>query len=798
MRKLSFIAAAGGIVFCAFAWKPAQVPGRDLPPMLTKWGESLTPENAWSGYPRPQMVRNGWTNLNGLWEYAVTSNAAWTTASPWDAFEPSNPVAKGEILVPFAIETPLSGVGRLMEPGELLWYRRTIDVEPKPGERILLHFGAVDFRCSVFIGHSEVTDVPHEGGQAPFTLDITDYVKPGANELIVCVWDPTEAFVGSRGKQVFKPRGCMYTRMSGIWQTVWMETVPATHITGYNAVPDFDAGVVNVSVEASGNISEAEVKVEVIDGGRTIAKGEVKRWGAPVALKMPKGFKAWSPDAPNLYGLRITLKDDATDVKDAVDGYFAMRKFDVQKDANGVLRFHLNNESCFIYGPLDQGWWPDGFLTPPSDEAMAYDIKTLKSLGCNMMRKHIKVEPARYYRLCDELGMMVIQDMPSGGGDAMARYGFFRKELKDMVDALRVFPSIVMWCPYNEGWGQPGAFFTHTALDWTKRYDPSRLVNAPSGWRDYEGGDQGHKPGQRGGSTHRPEGVCEAADTIDMHLYRGPGMHPVNSRRVSFLGEFGGLGHSVDGHLWNPKANNWGYGGMGDTSTREGLEKTYLGLLGRLAGLARMGLAGAVYTQTTDVEGELNGYLTYDRKVLKFDAAVLSKAHAKVYAAARRSATVPHGKIRSVVYSPACAEWAWTTGDAPDGWTAPSFDDSSWARGKAGFGNANIVKDHGDTAKVATTWSTPVIRLRRVFQSDGAKGFAAVTLNMFHDEDVVVWLNGERLFCAKGYNSAYEPFPVDAELFSRLLRVGANTLAVEVRQTVGGQYFDLSLEAEME
>ncbi len=798
MKKFLCLAAVGVIAASAFAWKPAHVPGRDSAPMLTKWGEAVTPENAWREYPCPQMVRSGWTNLNGIWEFAVTTNAAMATASPWAPYEPSPTVAKGDILVPFAIETPLSGVGRLMEPTELLWYRRIINVSPRRGERILLHFGGVDFRCSVFIGHWEVTDVPHEGGQAPFTLDITDFVKPGANELVVCVWDPTGKHYGAVGKQTFKPSGCMYTRMSGIWQTVWMETVPETHVTGYTAVPDIDAGTVAVTVQGTGNLSECEADVEVLDkSGAVLAKGEVEKWGRPLTLKMPRGFRLWSPDEPNLYDLRITLEDDDAKTKDVVKGYFAMRKFDMRKDVNGVLRFYLNNKPCFIYGPLDQGWWPDGFLTPPSEEAMAHDIATLKSLGCNMMRKHIKVEPARYYRLCDEMGVMLIQDMPSGWGDSMVRYGLYRKELKDVLDALRVFPSIVMWCPYNEGWGQPGAFFTHTTLDFVKRYDPSRLVNAPSGWKDYEGGDQGYRKGERGGSGHRPDGVCEAGDAVDKHQYRGPSMHAVNSRRASLLGEFGGLGHSVSGHLWNASAKNWGYGGMGDTATREGLEKTYVALIDKLAVLARKGLAGAVYTQTTDVEGELNGYMTYDRKVLKFDAAALRKAHDKVYRAARRAAETPQSAMQSVMYSPACSEWAWTTGDVPDGWTSPSFDDSKWARGKAGFGNELITKDHPE-AKVATRWTTPSLRLRRVFKVGELKNIEMVNLNMFHDEDATIWLNGEKLLSVAGYNNSYEPFAVDRELFLRLVRVGDNTLAVEVKQTIGGQYIDLELEVESE
>ena len=384
--------------------------------------------------------------------------------------------------------------------------------------------------------------------------------------------------------------------------------------------------------------------MEVLDKGAVVAEGKVGRWNRPVVVKMPGDFRLWSPEEPNLYDLRITLKDGATGSEDVVAGYFAMRKFSKDKDANGVLRFFLNNKPYFIYGTLDQGWWPDGLLTPPSDEAMAFDVKALKSLGCNMMRKHQKVEPARYYRICDELGFLVIQDMPTGFGNLMARYGIYRSEFRDVIDALRTFPSVVMWGPYNEGGGQPGAFFTHSTLDWVKRYDPSRLVNGPSGCWDWEGGHclpKGWKWEDRQWTKHKPAGQCEAGDTVDMHLYRGPGMHPINPRRISFLGEFGGLGHRVKGHLWKDSDKNWGYGGMEDTSKLETLKNTYLDLIDKLVPLARNGLAGAVYTQTTDVEEEVNGLFSYDRKVLKFPADALLKAHRGLCAAALESATTP-------------------------------------------------------------------------------------------------------------------------------------------------------------
>ena len=597
--------------------------------MLTTWGEKVTSENAWREYPRPQMVRSNWTNLNGEWDYAITSVTN-TPGRPerWD----------GKILVPFPLESTLSGVGKLLAPDQFLWYTRKIKVEKKGGggERILLHFGAVDFRTMVFIGHQEVTDVPHEGGQNPFTLDITDYVVDGENELTVCVWDPTADFVNSRGKQSFKPSGCFYTRVSGIWQTVWMETVPAERIRGYRVFPDVDKGEIGFAFDVTGT-GVVDVEVEGIS-----ARGKIGYVaGAPLnspglTLKMPKDFKLWSPENPKLYTFTAKYGNDE------IKGYFGMRKIEKRKDAKGILRFFLNNRPYYVMATLDQGWWPDGLLTPPSEEAMAFDIQTLKDCGFNTMRKHIKVEPLRYYYLCDKMGLLVIQDLVSGNGGwespmnakTVARYWLQRQEQKEMMDLLQSVPSIVMWNPYNEGWSQPGEFLTHSMLDFVRRYDPTRLVNGPSGCWDWEGGHllpHGWvSMPKRTMTQHRPEGVCEAADTVDLHLYRGPDMLPVNDRRISFLGEFGGLGHPVDGHLWKAKKGSWGYGGIEDTKTREGLEKTYLGLMEKLGELAEKGLGGSVYTQTTDVEIEINGLMTYDRKVLKYNPEVLKKAHAEV------------------------------------------------------------------------------------------------------------------------------------------------------------------------
>ena len=608
-------------------------------PMMTEWGEKVTSENAWRDYPRPQMTRANWTCLNGDWDYAITSVTN-TPGRPekWD----------GKIRVPFALESPLSGVERFLEADQFLWYTRTITVHPKKGFRTLLHFDGVDFRAQVYIGHDEVTDVPHAGAQEPFTLDITDYVKDGENVLTVCVWDPTDGFIQSRGKQERKPYGCHYTRVSGIWQSVWMETVPETYIDDYGVTTDIDKGTVSFTVDVKGPRVKSgcwlfgsccgTVEVDVFAGDEKVSSASFSPDEKGV-VKLPEGFKLWAPETPNLYTFKMRYGNDE------VEGYFGMRKFEVKKDAKGILRFHLNNKLYYPIGTLDQGWWPDGFLTPPSEEAMRFDIETLKTCGFNMMRKHIKVEPRRYYYLCDKIGILVFQDLPSCASTARSpvevetvkRYGFQRYEMKAMMDNLGKITSIVAWVPYNEGWGQPGEHLTHAMLDFVRRYDRTRVVSGPSGAWDWEGGHllpKGWKWEDRIETKHKPAGVCEAADTVDMHLYRGPTMFAVNDRRASFLGEFGGLGHAVSNHVWVSDRQIWGYKGMEDTATKEGLLKTYLGLMDQVKDLAAKGLAGSVYTQTTDVENEVNGLLTYDRKVLKYDAAAIKKAHEAIIAAA--------------------------------------------------------------------------------------------------------------------------------------------------------------------
>ena len=569
-------------------WKPADNP------LTTPWTSKVTAEHALPEYPRPQLVRSKWTNLNGLWDYAIRPKAEERPAE----FD-------GKLLVPFAVESALSGVKRPLTPDQRLWYRRSFNVAAAKGTRLLLHFGAVDWLTLVWVNGKLIGR--HEGGYDPFTFDITAALKAGTEqELVVAVWDPTDTALQPRGKQVLNPNGIWYTAVSGIWQTVWLEPVPAAYIREIAMTPDIDAHQLRLKVataDATDYTATASLHGKVV--GRVTGKSN-----AEMKLALTQ-TELWSPDSPTLYDLEVRLKSG-----DSVKSYFGMRSVEAGADAAGTMRILLNHKPLFQIGPLDQGWWPDGLYTAPTDEALRSDIDTLKKLGFNMARKHVKVEPARWYYWCDKLGFLVWQDMPS----AMTRSwpssvrkgeaedaGFLAAtdiswggELAAMIHNLANAPSVIVWVPFNEGWGQHS---TNSILKTVKALDPTRLVDGPSGWEDRGWGD-----------------------LKDMHSYPGPDMFPVMKDRVSVLGEFGGLGLPMAGHLWWDK-RNWGYKTFED---RDKLEAGYEGLIEKLEPLVKQGLAAAIYTQTTDVEGEINGLMTYDRKVVKFDAAKLAELHRKL------------------------------------------------------------------------------------------------------------------------------------------------------------------------
>ncbi len=712
-------------------------------PLLTRWAKQVSAKKALPEYPRPQMVRKDWLNLNGLWEYAI---------KPKDDSQPRQ--FDGQILVPYPIESALSGVMKAVGQENRLWYRRTFEVPRKwKDRRVLLHFGAVDWDATVWVNGKQLGS--HRGGYDPFTFDVTDALKKsGPQEIVLSVWDPTNAGSQPRGKQVAKPRGIWYTAVTGIWQTVWLEPVAAVHIELLKIVPDVDAQTVEVALNLAAPAGDTPVTVTVLDGKKTVSSGQIEITGgggaATLSIKLGvKDAKLWSPDSPFLYGLKITVTHDG-DVTDELSSYFGMRKIEVKKDESGINRLFLNNEALFQYGPLDQGWWPDGLYTAPTDKALKYDIEVLKKLGCNMLRKHVKVEPDRLYYWCDKLGLMVWQDMPNGNNKTDADKEQFETELKRVVNAFGNHPSIIMWVPFNEGWGQHE---TEHYVEMIKKMDPSRLVNNASGWADKKVGD-----------VH------------DVHSYPGPAAPPVSAERAAVLGEFGGLGLPVKGHTWQDE-KNWGYRSF---ETREALTEAYVNLLGRLRSLIGGGLSAAVYTQTTDVEIEVNGMMTYDRAMIKPDA--------KKAAAAARRLYLPPPIVKTIVPTSQQKglEWRYTTTKPADGWEKPGFDDSSWKKGPAGFGT----KTTPGTA-VRTEWKGPDIWLRRTFELEDKK-LGRTHLSIHHDEDAEVYINGQLVAELEAYTTSYVQVELDAEAL-KALKPGKNCIAVHCHQTTGGQYIDVGL-----
>ena len=599
LKHFAFIAlAASFAISCNTADKTGWAPVGDR--IMTHWGENIDPSEVLPEYPRPQMVRDQWMNLNGLWEYAITPAEA----------EPDK--MDGNILVPFAVESALSGVGRAVGENEALWYEREFIVpEEWAGQRVQLNFGAVDWKAEVYVDGAFVGE--HTGGYAPFSFDVTDMLAKGKkHSLKVKVTDRTDKWFQPRGKQVSQPEGIWYTAVTGIWQTVWMEPVPASHIDSYYAVADIDEGTLAVTVDAALEDGDV-VEVVLLADGAPVAKAE----GREVTLAVPE-MRLWSPSDPYLYDLEIKVLRDGV-AADAVKGYTAMRKISYAADKDGHKRMLLNNEPLFQYGPLDQGWWPDGLYTAPSDEALAFDIEKTKEMGFNMIRKHVKVEPSRWYWHCDRLGMLVWQDMPSIADnstnvwdnrtyengtdtpvpdDAKANY---YKEWGEIMSAFKVFPCIVTWVPFNEAWGQ---FDTEEVVKFTRAQDPTRLINYASG-----------------GNFVKCSG-----DILDLHNYPHPEMYLYDKDYINVLGEYGGIGWPVEGHLWQPD-RNWGY--VQFKSADEVLD-TYEKYADMLIDLIDDGFAGAIYTQTTDVEIEVNGLMTYDRKVVKLDMERLSAINRKV------------------------------------------------------------------------------------------------------------------------------------------------------------------------
>jgi hypothetical protein len=600
-------------------WKPA------AGPLMTRWAKDVSPTNAHPEYPRPQLARKEWENLNGLWDYAIKPKG-----------EDRPATYEGSILVPFPVESALSGVMRRVGPENRLWYRRAF-VVPKAWstKRVLLHFDAVDWEATVWVDGKQIG--VHRGGYSPFTFDVTDQLTPDrTHELVLAVWDPSDAGTQPRGKQTNKPQGIWYTPSSGIWQTVWLEPVVKTHFQDVVFQPGGAPNSVILTVTPTEGTAELPIEVDIFDRipdstcPPTKIASSSGTTAIPLVLTVPSDLTSyWTPDTPQLYGTTVRLLSaDHKQVLDEVQSYFALRNIDVLPGANDrVARIRLNNRPVFLIGPLDQGFWPDGLYTAPTDEALRWDLETTKRLGFNMVRKHVKVEPARWYYWCDRLGLLVFQDMPSGdksapepksekiqtarSTDATKQYEAdlqitrspesakqYEAELLELIASRRQFPSILGWVPFNEGWGQ---YDTSNVVRTIKEHDVRRLVTPASGWNDFPVGD-----------VH------------DIHSYPGPAAPTADAERAAVLGEFGGLGLPVQGHLWMSEGKNWGYRKY---KTRDELTAAYLNLTTKLAPLVESRLSAAVYTQTTDVETEVNGLMTYDRAMIKMDPDKLYQAN---------------------------------------------------------------------------------------------------------------------------------------------------------------------------
>lgn len=596
MKKILFSAIALAVSLAGYAqWKPA---GDKI---KTTWAEQIDPNNVLPEYPRPIMERKEWKNLNGLWEYAIRPTG---TQQPADM--------DGQILVPFAVESSLSGVMKTLGKENELWYSREFTVPSSwKGKNILLHFGAVDWQADVWVNGVKMGQ--HRGGYTPFSFDITPVLAKGKNQITVKVWDPSDDGYQPRGKQVKHPDGIWYTPVSGIWQTVWMEPVSANHITRLKTTPDIDKKILIVEAHTATGNPSAVVSVVVSEGGKVVATGKAMQ-GQPVQLAI-ENARLWSPENPFLYDMKVTLTDNGK-VIDEVNSYAAMRKYSIRQGADGITRLQLNNRNVFHFGPLDQGWWPDGLYTAPTDEALVYDIKKVKDFGYNMIRKHVKVEPARWYTHCDKLGVIVWQDMPNGdrGPEWQSRQYFkgvemvhsaeseanYRREWKEIIDLLYSNPCVEVWVPFNECWGQ---FKTPDIAAWTKAYDPSRLVNPASGGNHYTCGD-----------------------ILDLHNYPGPDLYLYDPMRATVLGEYGGIGLVMKDHLWMPD-RNWGYVKFNNP---EEVTTEYIKYAEHLLQLIPRGFSAGVYTQITDVEGEVNGLMTYDRKEIKVNEKKIREMNQKI------------------------------------------------------------------------------------------------------------------------------------------------------------------------
>ena len=709
-------------------------------PLMTSYSKDVNPDQVLPEYPRPQMVREQWMNLNGLWQFQPGTSATETL--------PTGSLSR-TILVPFPVESALSGV---MEHHERLWYRRSFTIPSKwQGQKIILHFGAVDYESEVYINGKSLGI--HQGGYDPFSLDITPFLnKEGKQELTVRVLDSTDNEGYPRGKQTLNPQGIMYTSVTGIWQTVWLEPVPQTNISSIKLVPDIDQSVLKLTVFSDAINKDTKVSVSIKDGNKTIQKftGATNN---ELSIPVPNA-NLWSPSNPFLYNLEIKLEQNGKQI-DQIGSYFGMRKISVQ-DENGIKKLYLNNKFLFQMGPLDQGFWPDGGYTAPTDEALSYDLKMIKAFGFNMVRKHIKVEPYRWYYWADKLGLMVWQDMPSANSYTEkvppVEKEAYKHQLQRLVETHLNCPCIVMWVIFNEGQGQHD---TKELCNMVKKLDPSRLINQASGG-----------------------GHFDAGDMMDIHSYPPPAC-PESKTQVLACGEYGGIGYIIDGHIWK----------SGLTYIMKNSEKEVLDLYSDFSNQLTMmktnsGLSAAVYTEITDVETELNGLLTYDRAIAKIDPAKIKKCNeTAIYGHIYVNEVVPSSKDKGY-------QWKYTFEKPADNWFAASYTDSTWKTGKGGFGTTGT-----PGAVIGTEWKTNDVWLRRDIELGNlsSQEIQELVLSIHHDDDCTVYMNGVLAADLNAYTSGYVVQPISTDAKKTIKPNAKNTIAIHCHQIQGGQFIDAGL-----
>ncbi|MDD6888763.1 MAG: glycoside hydrolase family 2 TIM barrel-domain containing protein [Bacteroidales bacterium] len=758
--KNSFIAIAAALGLIAAGEATATEWQMKEAPMMTPWASQIDTSCPLPEYPRPQLVRDdGWLNLNGIWELRKgVVGEAYNADFDYDK----------SILVPYPIESALSGV---MEKGDeqCYWYRRTVTIpDAMKGQRLLLHFGAVDWEAKVYVNGIEVGS--HTGGYDPFTFDITDAVKAGQadQELAVYIYDNTGVQGQMTGKQSKNPHGCVYTCSSGIWQTVWLEAVPDTYISELEIEPMLSKNALNLNITTNDGAGTVDIKVLDING-KNVAKFSNGVIGEKLQIIIPDAH-AWCPENPYLYDLEITLKKNGKRI-DKISSYFGMRSIEVKK-VDGYPRIFLNGEQIFQIGPLDQGFWPDGLHTPPTEDAMLYDIHTMKKLGFNMVRKHIKVEPDRWYYLCDREGLLVWQDLPAGSlpkeYENVAKSNF-KDEAIRIVKAIKNHPSIVQWVIFNEGCGQFDTAEMVTLMERNvnrlsaSEHSRTSLISNASGWVDHEVGD-----------------------IIDNHSYPHPSV-PSHAERAAVCGEYGGITLKVPGHIW--PGGEFEYTAV---DSKSGFTDYFNNLIDELKDLYYIGLNAGVYTQISDVEIEKNGILTYDRKVLKTDDP--SKIRTKV----EELLGMPRNgaKMTPVISTSETHRYQWryyTGEEIAENWYAIDFDDSSWAVGEAAFG-ANVGSSQH---LVGTNWDTPNIVMRRWFKIGDLSDDTIATLRFmaFHDEDIDIYINGIHAASREGYTGRYVPVDITDEGKAAIRPREWNLIAIRGKQSSGGQMMDLGISA---